>query len=555
MDFTHWLAANRSQVLWLSGPPECHIHKASSHIMGLTKKINPEAQPFVLYFFCFTPPQEVPIATVFVCAIVCQIVQCLQSEKESVIAAFSDTLLNDILDRQLHVSALSELEPDAPVDEILRKILSLDLSGSDYWNALVDVFLNIDEKQVLHIIIDGVHNLGHQVGPFIQDVHRFITRLQERFCTVKVLLTGRSPTEFQEIFPGVPGVEYDKERKECLASLRFDNTRYSIISRAHQDSCKWLWKHAQYTAWSAAGGSRLLYIQGKPGSGKSTLTKYFKENFGKFERDAKSAIVAGFFYSDREGRLQSSHYSMLQSVLYDVLEQRESFFFHYQREYRNYQAKRMHLAGKRTQWPYDSLKQILTAFKNHPYSERLYLILDAVDESNDEDRREILRRLVDLCSPTESKCVVKVFIASRPVVELGNKISKCHNVIRLQAQNKDDISNFVRFDLDNLSHDFTSDILDRATSYIVDHAQGVFLWAHLVLKELLKYEEEGCSQQEFLDRLTSFPKELEDIYQLILQRLEKGNGRSIAQGISTHSQFRMTLVLHSSLPMNHFCRL
>jgi hypothetical protein len=71
---------------------------------------------------------------------------------------------------------------------------------------------------------------------------------------------------------------------------------------------------------------RLLYIQEKPGSGKCTLTKYFRENLGKRERNAKSAIVADFFYSDREGRLQTSHYSMRQSVLYGVLEQRASFF-------------------------------------------------------------------------------------------------------------------------------------------------------------------------------------------------------------------------------------
>jgi hypothetical protein len=116
-----------------------------------------------------------------------------------------------------------------------------------------------------------------------------------------------------------------------------------------------------------------------------------------------------------------------------------------------------------------------------------------VDESNDEDRRDILQRLVDLCSATEIRCIVEVFIASRPVVELDNKINECHNVIRLEAQNAEDISNFAWSALDNPAFDFTSDILDIARSYIVEHAQGVFLWVHLVLKELLEYAEKGCS--------------------------------------------------------------
>ncbi|KAF8244518.1 hypothetical protein K440DRAFT_666268, partial [Wilcoxina mikolae CBS 423.85] len=530
MDFMQWLSADRSRVLWLSGPPECHIHQASSRLVDLTKEKNPEAQPYVLYFFCFAPSENMPIVTMFMCALVHQIIECLPlSKRNSAITGFSDTLLNGILSRGSSDSGLSQLKADVSVDKLLRKIL--DLSDSEHWNALVDVFLNIEEKQVLHIIIDGVHNLEHQVGRFVQDVHRFITHLQERFCTVKVLLTGRSSTEFQEIFPGVPGIEYDKERKECLASLRFENTRYHMISQRHQDSCEWLWTHEQYTAWSTAESSRLLYIQGKPGSGKSTLTKYFRQNLGKRERNAKSAIIADFFYSDREGTLQTSHYSMLQSVLYGVLEQRESFFFHYQQEYRNYREKYMHLADEHAEWPYESLKRVLTAFGNYPHSERLYLILDAVDESSDEDRHDILQRLVDLCSATEGKCIVKIFIASRPVVELDNKISNLHNIIRLQAQNAKDISNFVLSILDNPAFDFTSEIIDIARSYIVEHAQGVFLWVNLVLKELLKYAEEGCSPQEFLDRLTSFPNELEDIYRLILYRLDRGDGRSIAHGV------------------------
>ena len=74
--------------------------------------------------------------------------------------------------------------------------------------------------------------------------------------------------------------------------------------------------------------SQLLYIQGKPGSGKSTLTKYFKDNLLKLEPNARSAIVATFFYSYREGELQKSHYNMLRSILYDILQQNEAFFYH-----------------------------------------------------------------------------------------------------------------------------------------------------------------------------------------------------------------------------------
>jgi len=147
------------------------------------------------------------------CALVHQIVGCLPlSKKKSAITVFSDTLLNGIFSKDLSISGLSQLKAEVSVEETLRKLL--DLSGSEHWDALVNVLLGIElgEKQVLHIIIDGLHKVDHLVGDFVRDVHRFITHLQERFCTVTVFLTSRSCTEFQEIFPNVPSIKYDKER-------------------------------------------------------------------------------------------------------------------------------------------------------------------------------------------------------------------------------------------------------------------------------------------------------------------------------------------------------
>ena len=65
--------------------------------------------------------------------------------------------------------------------------------------------------------------------------------------------------------------------------------------------------------------AHLLYLQGKPGSGKSTLTRYFKKNLVEREHAAESALICSFFYSFREGDRQTSHYSMLRSILYDIL--------------------------------------------------------------------------------------------------------------------------------------------------------------------------------------------------------------------------------------------
>ena len=47
------------------------------------------------------------------------------------------------------------------------------------------------------------------------------------------------------------------------------------------------------------------------------------------------AIVAKFFYSHRDGELERNHKNMLQYLLNEILEKDESFFMHFQREFRN----------------------------------------------------------------------------------------------------------------------------------------------------------------------------------------------------------------------------
>jgi Cdc6-like AAA superfamily ATPase len=321
---------------------------------------------------------------------------------------------------------------------------------------------------------------------------------------------------------------------ECLDSLRFNNTRYSKITKEYQGSLVWLWAHNQYQSWSASDNSSLLCVQGKPGSGKSTLAKYFKDNLMDREPNARSAstIVADFFYSNREGEQQTSHYNMLRSILYDILKQDESFFFHFQVEYRKYQESLRY--GHVSEWPYESLKGILKGLRDHPGAKRLYLIVDAVDESTDKDRHDIVGLLSELCSRTEgslSSIVFKVFIASRPVSDLMHHIQQFHRLITLQEETKHDISKLARSALQGQELHFTGDILQRATSYIVENAQGVFLWVHLVMEELLTYARTGCSATQIFEVLKSRPTELEGFYRHILEKLENGQKRDIRDGL------------------------
>ena len=271
--------------------------------------------------------------------------------------------------------------------------------------------------------------------------------------------------------------------------------------------------------------SDLLLIEGKPGSGKSTLMKYFQRNLVKREPLAgENPIVASFYYSHREGEQQTNHANMLRSILYDILGHNREFFFHFQPHYRQGAQPR---GGH--QWTYESLKNVLLSFsENHPVDEQIYLIVDAMDESDGGGRSDVIKLLRELCA-ARGPCIMKAFVASRPISGLTGRPEDIHKVIRLQDVNTSAILAFTRSFL-GPEIGLPPEDVRKATEYIVHHAQGVFVWVDLVRKELLRFSEDGGTTDDIFEFLRGLPTELEEFYKNILTRLEKGNPRYIEDG-------------------------
>ena len=266
--------------------------------------------------------------------------------------------------------------------------------------------------------------------------------------------------------------------------------------------------------------------------------KYFQRSLSEREPHNRQA-VASFYYSYREGEKQTNHSNMLRSVLYDVLEQKQEFFYHFQPYYREVSKGVEH-----PEWCYESLQAILLSVaKNHPLSERLYLIVDAMDESDDSERANVIKLLRELCA-ARGACIVKVFVASRPIAGLSGHPTKDQRMIRLQDVNYSDILKFTASFLGSPALDLPPSIADLAVKYITENAQGVFIWVDLVKKEILQYAADGYTKNQIFHFLKSLPTELEGIYKRILMRLEGGKGRNVEDG-----QKMLQFVLFSYRPL------
>ena len=86
----------------------------------------------------------------------------------------------------------------------------------------------------------------------------------------------------------------------------------------------------------------------------------------------------------------------------------------------------------------------------------------------------------------------------------------------MQDNTKADISSFALSFFNCLS--LTRSLI-QVREYIVENAQGVFLWVELVGKELLAYDKSGYSKEDIIEFLKCLPKELETFYEPMFERM------------------------------------
>ena len=217
MDFERWQRTTGSEVLWLSGPAECHISDASSYIVDLVKEKPSRTQHLVLYFFCSTGPAEGPIAATFVSTIIHQLASRMPQLTGKVTTVFLRTLLDTILRNEARSDQRrSRFKTTNSAEATVKEILKTPSSG--YWGALREV-LDIEREQELSLIIDGLDKVEHQKDNFIQELRAFVEHLRGRPSTTRVLLTSQSQTGIREILGQMPSIEYDRERKGLISII------------------------------------------------------------------------------------------------------------------------------------------------------------------------------------------------------------------------------------------------------------------------------------------------------------------------------------------------
>ena len=136
--------------------------------------------------------------------------------------------------------------------------------------------------------------------------------------------------------------------------------------------------------------------------------------------------------------------------------------------------------------------------------------------------------LVDLLLDLQAFDNVKCCVASRPELELRERLARCPH-LRVQDLNERDIGAFVYAKMESLSqsNSGSGEIAELRRS-VVSRAEGVFLWAALVTQSVTRGHRAGDDIDVLKKRLEYLPKDLVDLFANMVANIEPVYRESLA---------------------------
>ena len=286
------------------------------------------------------------------------------------------------------------------------------------------------------------------------------------------------------------------------------DSRCQRIEKPSSNTCGWLTSLPTYQKWYTEGTS-FIWLKGKVGAGKSTLIKSAFEE-AQNEKWPSGSIVAGYFHDMGGVPLERSFLGLLRSLAYQFFVQDRALLSEYVGSTRRHQ-NRDRVPQRRPEWTQEALQDLCVNATKRYRPSPIYIFIDALDEGETSQTRKLLRFWEQTMSTAASHGVeLRICLSSRhyPNVTLHG----CPEIL-VERHNMTDI-------LTHVHHMLKSDASDQETqeliTIILSKASGVFLWVVLVVEILLKADDDGESFAQKRARLQQLPRELEELFTLIV---------------------------------------
>lgn len=286
-------------------------------------------------------------------------------------------------------------------------------------------------------------------------------------------------------------------------------------------TCKWFLGHPFFTQWKDSNHNDILWLSADPGCGKSVLSRTLIDEKLVGEH---SATVCYFFFKDNGE--QNKVATALCAILHQLFLVKKQFV-------KDYCEKIYEEFGSGLFNDADKLWSILTTLVTDPAAGTIICVLDALDECEESDRKDIISkfegfyRLFSKGTALPSK--LKFLVTSRPYGDIENGfygLTQDLPTIRLAGEDESDkiseeIKQVAKVRVNDIATRWAFKDATRLSLHerISQVKNGTYLWLHLVLEELgRKLLAAEVTETTIADFIETLPNTVEDAYEKILER-------------------------------------
>ncbi|KAL9037179.1 MAG: hypothetical protein Q9180_003868 [Flavoplaca navasiana] len=346
--------------------------------------------------------------------------------------------------------------------------------------------------------------------------------------------------------------------KEKISPEDITETKLRIldVNNAYKATFHWLFDPdvVPFSHWLKHGteeSKTFFWIQGKPGSGKSTLMKFAMRDprtlalLGENDDSGPAWTLVAFFFHDRGSSIQKSLLGLLREVIDSTIRQLPQLISHALVVYKDLVKSQR---NKSPDWHLEALKDLMDRItKQRETRVKMLLFLDALDE-HEGDNDLLLQLLKEWIKNADGYFVtLKICLASRSWPVFTQQFGAGPN-FAIDQYTKDDIRMYTESRLSSTyvgtSSLLVRDNLSELIEQITTKARGVFIWVRLVTDRLAINIRDGSPFQVLSRIIAETPKKLRELYDDTLRRInvQYANETHVMFQIILHSLERLSLV-------------
>ncbi|KAH7470156.1 hypothetical protein IWW34DRAFT_696049 [Fusarium oxysporum f. sp. albedinis] len=323
----------------------------------------------------------------------------------------------------------------------------------------------------------------------------------------------------------------NKEAGDSKGNESSETTR-DLKCMTHMEDIHRSW--ASFNSWLQSD-DEMFYVQGKPGSGKSTLIKFIldqEQTQDLLRRWSPDAIIVSYFFWKIGSEEQNSIKGLWCSLLYQRLQDQQQLVLSALQHFSH-----LSLHSEYHDWSVKDLQDVWNCIATLD-TRHICMFIDGLDEVQNQDGFSRLAQSIQLISQLPR---TKLCVSARPEAQIVRWLRTTNAAgILLEDLTRFDMLQFVRDRFRQLlpnsqvSSKFSKDLRQK----LVDKSQGVFLWLYLASRSIIEGIENMDSEAMLLARLNALPGDLENLYVDMWQRM---NAKSPIYQETARRYFRYVL--------------